>query len=227
MRLQWLFLGLAASCAFADPVAVGTKSEVLRAKGLIDSLVASGATAEKLLSMATETDKGPERFWLYSNAFALQAKEEKFAEATETLKSLQQEVTDIPEVNIINLIERNVGKKLSEAPELAQILKDSRVKLVAQRLILKYQQNMRKYPKDAAVKASLGEAFAANGNWDKALKMFVGAAGKIAAVAEAELRGKRTMKIAEFWWDYKPCRELSSSTAFKTHAVNPKFHAAV
>lgn len=219
MKVFWLVLAMMIGGVFAEPVPVGTKSEVQNAKGLIDKLVASGADAEKLVSMAAETEKGPERFWLYSNAFVLQAKEGDYAEATETLRALQQNVTDIPEVNIVNLIERNVGKKIAEAPELAAILKESKTRLAAQRLAAKLKQDIRKNPKAAALKASFGEALAVNGDWDEALKTFIEAEGKVSEIADAELQGKRTMGIAEFWWDYRPCRELASSAAFRAHAA--------
>ena len=219
MKKFWFVLALVIGGVFAEPVPVGTKGEVQKAKGLIDDLVASGADAEKLVSMAAETEKGSERFWLYSNAFILQTKEGKYAEATETLKTLQRNVTDIPEVNIINLIERNVGKKIAEVPELAAILKESKARLAAQRLVSKLKKDIRKNPKDAALKASLGEALAVCGDWKAALEVFAESQGKVSGIAKAELEAKRTMKIAAFWWDYKPCRELSSSKAFKAHAV--------
>lgn len=220
MKVFWLVLILMIGGAFAGPVPVGTKSEVQKAKGLIDDLVASGVGAEKLVSMASETEKGPERFWLYLNAFTLQAKEGEYAKATETLKALQQNVTDIPEVNIVNLIERNIGKKIAESPELAAMLKESKTRLAAQRLAAKLRQSIRKNPKDVSLNASLGEALAANGDWSAALKAFSEAKGKVSDIADAELQGKRTMGIAEFWWDYKPCRELASSAAFKAHAAD-------
>ena len=219
MKKFWFVLAMMIGGVFAEPVPVGTKGEVQKAKGLIDDLVASGVDAEKLVSMAAETEKGPERFWLYSNAFILQAKEGKFAEAAETLKTLQQNVTDIPEVNIANLIERNVGKKVAEAPELAAMLKESKARLAAQRLVSKLKKDSRKNPKDAALKASLGEALAVCGDWKAALKAFAESQGTVSGIAKAELEAKRTMKIAAFWWDYQTCRELSSSKAFKTHAV--------
>ena len=219
MKLFWLVLAMMISSVFAGPVPVGTKSEVQKAKGLIDDLVESGAGAEKLVSMAAETGKGPERFWLYSNAFVLQAKEGKYAEATETLKALQQNVTDIPEVNIINLIERNVGKKVAEAPELAAILRESKARLLAQKLVTKFKQDIQSNPKDPTLKVKLGEALAANGDWSAALRTFAKANGEASDIAKTELDMELTTKVAAFWWDYKPCSELVSCNVYKAHAV--------
>ena len=83
----------AAIVAFAEPVAIGTKSEIQAARGLIEDLVQSGTSADELLTMAADSTKGAERFWLYWNAFILRAKDGKFAEATEIIKSLRANVT--------------------------------------------------------------------------------------------------------------------------------------
>lgn len=206
-----IVVALAVCSAIAEPIPIGSKSEVRAAKEQIDDLVATGVGAEKLLSMAGETKKGPERYWLYANAFIIQAKEGKYAEAKGTLDALRESVTDIPEVNIIYLIEKGAGREAAESPELAEMLKESRARLAAQKII--------KNPKRVVFKASIGEAWAVCGDWNAALNAFAETGDAVSGIAKAELAQKQSAKIAAFWWDYRPCRELVSSMAFKAHAA--------
>ena len=210
---------LCVASIFAEPVAIGTKSEILSAKGLIEDLVRSGTGAEELLSLAKESAKGAERYWLYANAFILQAKDGKFDEATETVKELRSSVTGIPDVELESLIELNAEKGLAEVSELSSILRETKMRIAAQKLAIQLKQKVRKNPKADGLKVSLAEALAVSGEWDAALKMFSETKDGIATIAKAELDGKSTAKIAAFWWDYKPCRALSATTAFKAHAV--------
>lgn len=219
MKQFWFVFALMIGSVFARPVPVGTKSEVQKARGLIDDLVESGVGAEKLVSMAAETEKGPERFWLYANAFILQSKEGKYAEAVTTLRALRENVTGIPEVNFVNLIEKNIGRKASDFPELTALLKESRVRLGAQKLVVRLRQDILKSPKNDLLKVQLGEALAVAGDWDAALKTFAEVKGEVADVARAERTKNLSSKTAAFWWDYRPCRELALTAAFREHSA--------
>ena len=218
-RLMVVFVVYAIGVAFAEPIAIGTKSEIQAARGLIEDLVQSGTGADELLTMAADSTKGAERYWLYANAFILQAKEGKYAEATETVKSLRANVTGIPDAELAGLIGRNAGKGLSEAPELEAILKETKVRIAAQKLAVQLKQNIRKNPKDDSLKESLADTMAVCGDWDAALKAYAETKLASASTAKAELARKTSAKVAAFWWDYKPCRALSATTAFKAHAV--------
>lgn len=61
-RAVCLVGAFAAIVAFAEPVAIGTKSDIHAARGLIEDLVQSGTGADELLMMAKESTKGAERF---------------------------------------------------------------------------------------------------------------------------------------------------------------------
>ena len=210
---------LAVATVFADPVAIGTKSEVQAARGLIEDLVQSETSADELLTMANESTKGAERFWLYWNAFILRAKDGKFAEATDIIKSLRANVTGVPDADIVSLIERNARKGLTESAELAAILKESKIRVAAQKLVAQLKKDVQKNPKDDGLKVTLAEALAVGGDWDAALKTYAETKLASATVAKLELANKKSAKIAAFWWDYKPCQALLATTAFKAHAV--------
>ena len=52
---MFLIGGFVAIVVFADPVAIGTKSEVQAARGLIEDLVQSGTSADELVLMANDS----------------------------------------------------------------------------------------------------------------------------------------------------------------------------
>ena len=210
---------LCVASIFAEPVAIGTKSEIQTARRVVEDLVQSETSADELLTMAKESTKGAERYWLYANAFILQAKEGKYAEATETIKSLRENVTGIPDTERVGLIGRNAGKELSKVPELEAIHKEAKMRIVAQKLAVRLKQDICKNPKDDALKQSLADALAVCGDWDAALKAYAETKLASATVAKLELANKKSAKIAAFWWDYKPCRTLSAAQAFKVHAA--------
>ena len=203
----------------ADPAKMPTLAELKSARGVIEDLVATGISADDLLSMAQESNKGAERFWLYSNAFALQCKAGEFDIATETIRTFRKNVIGVPDVDIIALIERNAKKGLVDAPELAEILEDAKSRQIALKLMKQVSAKLRKSPRDEDLKIMLAEAQAVSGDWKSALKLFAETKGSVSAVAKGEIAGMLTVKKATFWWEYVPCRELVGSKVFKAHAA--------
>lgn len=203
----------------AEPVKMPSKSEINAAKDAVEALLESGTTAKEFLEMAEETENGAERYHAYRCAFILQAKEGKYAEAAETLKAFQAEVTGVPASEIVSLVDKNVGKKLKDAKELLAVYNDSKAKVTAEKQIVKIKKEIKKNPKDPVLKRSLAEATAISGDWSAALKEFEKAGGEVADIVKAEKKGA-TSKIAAFWWDYKPHKNFGATNAFKLHAAS-------
>ena len=233
---MFLIGGFVAIVAFADPVAIGTKSEVQAARGLIEDLVQSGTSADELVLMANDSTSGAERYCLYVNAFILQAKDGKYADAAKTLKALRENVSGVPGGDIVNLIERNARRGLADEPKLAAILKEVKATQAAKKLIAKLKEDVRKKPKDASFRESLGDALAVSGDWPGALKVYAELKGPVSLYAKAEIANRKSAKIASFWWNYNPKVVISggatartqmadlyasihASTAFKEHAA--------
>lgn len=221
MSKEWIAVafGILTLAVFAEPVKMPSKSEINAAKDAVEALISSGTTAEEFLEMAGESESGAERYHAYRCAFIMQAKEGKFEEAAETLKNFQSEVTGVPASEIVSLIDKNVGKKLNEAKELQVVYNDSKVKLTAEKQIVKIKKEIKKNPKDPVLKRSLAEAMAISGDWSAALKEFENAGGEVADIAKVEKKNPTT-KIAAFWWDYKPHKSFGTTNAFKLHAAN-------
>jgi len=214
-----LSLCLAIGGVFAEPVQLGTRSELFAAREVVKELVDSGAGVDELLSMATKSEKAPERFWLYSNAFILQVKSGKHAEATATLKTFRENVLGIEDSDLIGLIERYAKDGVAKSPELAAILKEAKSRVSAQKLVPQLRVSVRRNPKDDELKIRLAEALAVSGDWKAALKILVETKGAAKYAAQAELEHDPTMKTAAFWWSHEPCRPFSTSKVFKKHAA--------
>lgn len=221
MSKKWivLTLGTLALTVFAEPVKMPSKSEINAAKDAVEALMSSGTTAEEFLEMASESESSAERYHAYRCAFILQAKGGKFAEAAETLKTFQAEVTGVPALEIVSLIDKNVGKKLNEAKELQAVYNDSKSKVTAEKQIAKIKKEIKENPKDSVLQRSLAEATAISGDWTAALKEFEKVGGVVADIVKVEKKGA-TSKIAAFWWDYKPHKNFGATNAFKLHAAS-------
>lgn len=221
MSKRWIVVafGILTLAVFAEPVKMPSKSEINAAKDAVEALMSSGTTAKEFLEIASESESGAERYHAYRCAFIMQAKEGKFEEAAETLKTFQSEVTGVPASEIVSLVDKNVGKKLNEAKDLQVVYNDSKAKVTAGKQMVKIKKEIAKNPKDSVLKRSLAEATAISGDWTAALTEFEKAGGDVSDIVKAEKNGP-TAKIAAFWWDYKPHKSFGATNAFKLHAAS-------
>ena len=84
------------------------------------------------------------------------------------------------------------------------------------------KSKLKKTPDDESLCESLGQEYAAVGNWDGALASFLTAPGEVAKIADWELNkgGAYTAsKVAEFWWGYADGKPKSKMEALRLHAA--------
>jgi len=218
-KVIMLSLCLAIGGVFAEPVQLGTKSEVAAARDVVKELIKSGTGVAELLSMAEKSENGSERYWLYMSAFGLQARAGKYAEATETFKAFRANVLGLTDEDIAGIIERYAKTGLAKAPELSEILKDAKSRLAMQRLLPQLRLKVRRDPDNEELKVALGEAQAASGDWKSALKTFSETKGLAKGAAKAELEQQVTMKTAATWWSYRPSHSSIPIKVFQAHAT--------
>ena len=221
MRRRWALLAfvLGVGALGAEPVELGPREALAKVKRQVAELVANGVGAEKLLAMAQETNNGAERFWFYGNAFILQAKAANWADAAETIRAFRDNVSDVPEVNYVSLVERYAMKGVAAHPPLAAFHRWAKTRVLAKRRIAELKAAVQAGPRDDEARLKLAEALAVVGNWEAAANVFSGTRGLEAAAVAVEREGRTTMKTAAFWWNYRPRPPFASSGVFKAHAA--------
>lgn len=212
-------LTVVACSAFAGQGKMPTQAEMKEARSAIRDLVSTGTSISELMSLADETNSGAEKYCLYVEVFKAQAKKEQYADAAETIKRIKEEISGVPESEIVKLIDQYAGKSGNEIPELKAIYQLAHSKMKAEKFVSQIKVELNKNPKDQYLQKSLGEALAISGDWESALTEFAKCDDDVSARAKAEAKGELDGKLAAFWWEYKADKRFGETGAFKAHAA--------
>ena len=205
--------------AFASQIKMPTQAEMKRARNEIRDLVSVGTSIGELMSLAEKTNSGAEKYCLYVEVFKAYATKEQYADAAEIIKRIKEEISGVPESEIVKLIDQHAGKSGNKIPELKAIYQLAHSRMKAEKFVLQIKAALRKNPKDQYLQKSLGEALAISGNWENALSEFAKCGDEVSACAKAEAKGELNGKLAAFWWEYKADRRFGETGAFKAHAA--------
>ena len=204
--------------------------EVVKTKLIVDELMsAKGALApadeaEAASAFADEANGEAAKYLLLRRAVELYAKAGDDGRTADAFQKLVKDVKDVPpavQERILLEAGRTLAKRVRPLKTEA-VFKGVRALVWADKELAAARMELTGSKKnDPAANLRAGNALAVLGDWPKALEHLRGAQGKIAPVAEHEIKGTATAdNLANAWWKASAVAESDYvKNAYRQHSV--------
>ena len=204
--------------------------EVAKMKPIVDELMsAKGALApadeaEAASAFAEEANGEAAKYLLLRRAVELYAKAGDDGRTADAFQKLVKDVKDVPpavQERILLEAGRTLAKRVRPLKTEA-VFKGVRALVWADKELAAARMELTGSKKnDPAANLRAGNALAVLGDWPKALEHLRGAQGKIAPVAEHEIKGTATAdNLANAWWKASAATESDYvKNAYRRHSV--------
>ncbi len=204
--------------------------EVVKTKPIVDELMsAKGALApadeaEAASAFAEEANGEAAKYLLLRMAVELYAKAGDDGRTADAFQKLVKDVKDVPpavQERILLEAGRTLAKRVRPLKTEA-VFKGVRALVWADKELAAARMELTGSKKnDSAANLRAGNALAVLGDWPKALGHLRGTQGKIAPVAEHEIKGTATAdKLANAWWKASAVAESDYvKNAYRRHSV--------
>ena len=204
--------------------------EVVKTKPIVDELMSAKGTlapadeAEAANAFADEAKGEAAKYLLLRRAIALYAKAGDDGKTADAFQKLVKDVKDVPpavQERILLEAGRTLAKRVRPLKTEA-VFKGVRALVWADKELAAARMELTGSKKnDPAANLRAGNALAVLGDWPKALEHLRGAQGKIAPVAEHEIKGTATAdNLANAWWKASAATESDYvKNAYRRHSV--------
>lgn len=231
-NIAFLFAMVAAASAYLPVSAMPTDKEQAAVKSLVNELMAplvkeykakklSGTeVGDKALELAGSAETEAAVFVCMRGAVHYYSRDKAYDKAADAIEAIMNKFPDIPPEELLEITSsaaKNASPK--SAVRLIGIHKATAKKAAVAKKLKTLKAQLKKKPADKDLIRRYAELTTADGDWEKALKVFSRLGGDTGKMAQDELDGSAaSAALAAFWWDYAPV-ENAAAAAIRQHSA--------
>ncbi|MBO5905773.1 MAG: SUMF1/EgtB/PvdO family nonheme iron enzyme [Kiritimatiellae bacterium] len=214
-------------------LAMPTEKELAEVRPLVNELMAplvneykarkiSGTeVGDKALELTESAESEAAVFVCMRGAVYYYSRDRAYDKAADAIEAIMEKFSDIPPEELLKITTsatRNASAK--SAARLFAIHGATARKAANAKKLRTLRVQLKKTPADKDLIRRYAELTAADGDWGKALKVFVRLGGVVGKMAQDELDNSAgsSASLAAFWWNYKPI-ENTAAAAIRRHAA--------
>ena len=230
--IRGMAVATALFCAIGA-LAMPTEKELAEVRPLVNELMAplvndykarkiSGTeVGDKALELTESAESEAAVFVCMRGAVYYYSRDRAYDKAADAIEAIMEKFSDIPPEELLKITTsatRNASAKF--AARLFAIHWATARKAANAKKLRTLRVQLKKTPADKDLIRRYAELTAADGDWGKALKVFVRLGGVVGKMAQDELDNSAgsSASLATFWWNYKPI-ENTVAAAIRQHSA--------